>query len=95
VPDSHETIIRLDHGEGYVEIWSQDRAVLRKLDKAKCPLSGNQRGQEWRRVPIDRFRWRIVGKLQKKPATEAQLAALAKARIARGSKSPNPTPKEG
>ena len=86
MPDSRETIIRLDHGEGYAEIWSQDLAVLRKLDRAKCPLAGEQRGQEWRRVPIDRFRWRILGRILKQPATEAQIVALARARQARNEK---------
>ena len=83
MPDSRETIVRLDHGEGYVEIWSQDRAVLRKLDRAKCPLAGEQRGQEWRRVPIDRFSWRILGDRRANPRTAAQIAAMSRMREAR------------
>lgn len=80
MPDYRETVIRIDHGQGFVEIWTQDRATLRKLDKAKAPLSEPVRNEEWRRVPIERFRWRILGKILKRQATPAQLAALTKAR---------------
>lgn len=82
MPDSRETIIRIDHAEKYVEVWSIERSIINKLDKAKVPETDTQRGGVWRRVPIEAFRWRILKKTGKRQATAAQLENLAKARAA-------------
>ena len=81
--DAHETIIRLDHDEKYAEVWTQDRAILRKLARGRAAAAGKQRGAEWLRVPIRAFRWRIVVDRGAKPRTAAQLAATAKLQEAR------------
>lgn len=83
MPDYRETIIRIDHGAKTVQIWTEDPSVLRKLDKSKAPLAESQGGRNWRNCPLERFRWKIIGQIQRRPATEAQLAALAKARQGR------------
>ena len=81
--DARETIIRLDHDLGYAEIWTCDRAILRKLQRGRAQAAGEQRGAEWLRVPIDRFSWRILGDRRANPRTAAQIAVMAKLQEAR------------
>ena len=78
--DAKETIIRLDHDEKYAEIWTSDRAIRRKLERGRAQAAGEQRGQEWLRVPLKAFRWRIAADRPARKASPAQLAALAKRR---------------
>jgi hypothetical protein len=86
MPDCRETIIRLDHGEGYAEIWTQEANVLKKLDHGNCRESDQQHGGVWRRVPLDRFRWKILGPRGRLQRTEAQIAAALKLHEARHAK---------
>ena len=83
MPDYKETIIRIDHGAKTVHIWSEDAAVLRKLDLSGAEPEKAHSGQHFRICTLDRFRWRIIRKNLKRQATAAQLAALAKARAKR------------
>ena len=88
MPDHRETIIRLDHGFKIAEIWSEEPAVLRKLDRAKAERRDTQLGREWRRVPLERFKWRIMQDRGARQRTEAQIAASA--RLAESRRKPKP-----
>jgi len=88
MPDARETIIRIDHGEGYAEVWTPYPAIQRLMQRVGAtPMERQIAGQWWRvdcKVLSRGIRFGKVGGGQAGKRTEAQIQSLAKARQALG-----------
>ena len=52
MPDTRETIIRLDHDGKYAEIWTETRSIISRCRRFGYPQTGTQAKGVWLRLPI-------------------------------------------
>lgn len=87
MPDTRETIIRIEHDTGQAEVWTPYPAVIRLMQRVGAtPLDKQALGQWWSvdcRLGLRGVNFAKIGARQSKPRTEAQIQALQKAHEAR------------
>lgn len=78
MPDTRETIVRIDHDLDYSEVWTENQALVKRLLRLGFRQTDQQGKGVWLRGQIRQISFKSTVKRRGIPPTEAAKAALAK-----------------